>query len=241
MIAADTLVKLALGPLFAVQGARLRRDALILPEPPGPRSGQRGHGTPMRLLILGDSSAAGVGALSQEAALSGQLTLALGQHLALDWQLWAATGATTRSTLASLDIRPAIPFDTAVVALGVNDVTQGLSLRLWMRRQRLLFETLRRRHGVRAIFVTAMPPIGLFPLLPEPLRGVLGAQAARYDAALATHCAATPDLVRFELNLPDDPDFMAHDGFHPGPRAYRAWGEQLGALMIRELLARGLP
>ncbi len=75
------------------------------------------------MLIAGDSSAAGVGAETQLAALSGQLAARLSQHHALGWRLEAATGATTRSTLAW--------FDAAVIALGINDVTRAMPVRVW--------------------------------------------------------------------------------------------------------------
>src|SRR5689334_20066239 len=64
---------IALVPLLALQGRRVRRVTPRLPEPPGPRAGLAGDGPPLRLLILGDSSAAGVGAPSQDEALSGRL------------------------------------------------------------------------------------------------------------------------------------------------------------------------
>ena len=47
--------------------------ALRLPEAEGPRAGSAGEGPALRLLILGDSSAAGVGTTHQEEALLGQM------------------------------------------------------------------------------------------------------------------------------------------------------------------------
>mgnify|MGYP006377547615 CR=1 FL=1 len=39
-------------PVMALQGLAVRRRALRLPEPEGPRQGRSGAGTPLRLLIL---------------------------------------------------------------------------------------------------------------------------------------------------------------------------------------------
>ncbi len=59
----DIATRVALGPLLVAQATRLRRTALELPEPRGARAGTIGRGTPvLRLLVAGDSSAAGVGA-----------------------------------------------------------------------------------------------------------------------------------------------------------------------------------
>jgi hypothetical protein len=65
------LTTLALGPLLLAQGLYVRRKTPLLPEPPGARSGFAGTGRLLRVLILGDSAAAGVGAASQLSALSG--------------------------------------------------------------------------------------------------------------------------------------------------------------------------
>jgi hypothetical protein len=67
----DIATRIAFGPLLIAQANRLRRTALELPEPHGPRSGKVGRGDPvLRLLVAGDSSAAGVGARTQREALA---------------------------------------------------------------------------------------------------------------------------------------------------------------------------
>lgn len=231
MLAFDTIAKIALAPLLIPQGIRLQKTALILEEPAGPRAGRLGQGPELRLLILGDSSAAGVGVDHQDDALSGQLARTLGQDFTVDWQLWAKNGETTRSTLAGLRDRSSVPFDVAVVVLGVNDVTRGLSIRNWLMRQRAIFERLEDMHRVKAIFITGMPPIGKFPLLPQPMRAILGAQAKRYDRVLQRMVANDDHRIHYTLDLPDDPGLMARDGFHPGARVYAAWGAQLADLI----------
>ncbi|EEX09439.1 hypothetical protein SL1157_1477 [Ruegeria lacuscaerulensis ITI-1157] len=61
-VAVDQIVRLPLLPLLAAQALMVRQRALRLPEPSGPREGRQGRGPRLRLLIVGDSSAAGVGA-----------------------------------------------------------------------------------------------------------------------------------------------------------------------------------
>ena len=55
-----------LAPLLWAQGVHTRRKTVVLPEPPGPRSGRTGSGSMLRLLIAGDSAAAGVGVDHQD-------------------------------------------------------------------------------------------------------------------------------------------------------------------------------
>ena len=74
--------KFALGPLLLPQSRWLKRNALRLPEAAGPREGGVGAGGPLlRLLVVGDSSAAGVGVADQAQALALPLARCLANGL----------------------------------------------------------------------------------------------------------------------------------------------------------------
>lgn len=205
----------------------VRRKVQRLPEAVGPRQGQSGAGPVLRLLIMGDSSAAGVGVVHQDDALAGQLVAALGGY-DLRWHLEARTGATTAHALAGLRALPPTPFDAAVVVLGVNDVIRQVPLRRWLAEQRALWEVLESRFGLRHIYLSGVPPLGRFPALPQPLRALLGARARLFDTALAAEVARRPSGQAVLHPLPFDTDtldpaLMAVDGFHPGREIYRDW------------------
>lgn len=213
-------------PIWVSQAVRLALTAPRLPEAAGARSGRLGRGR-LRLLILGDSSAAGVGVQHQDQALAGQLIAALAD-LEPDWHLQARSGATTAEALRWLAQMPVEPRHAVVVALGVNDVTRAVPLARWLDRQRQLAEMLKARFGVERIYLSAVPPMGAFPALPQPLRSVLGARAGRFDAALAGLVETLPGVTRtpFDPALLE-PAMMAADGYHPGPEIYRLWAAEL--------------
>ncbi|MFC3613121.1 SGNH/GDSL hydrolase family protein [Lutimaribacter marinistellae] len=217
-------------PVLAAQGLAVRSRARLLPEPEGARSGRAGRGPNLRLLILGDSSAAGVGAGTQAQALSGQLVARLGRHYAVQWRLEAATGRTTADALAALE-RVDGPIDMAVTALGVNDVTRGVSRTRFADRQAVLLDRLATM-GARRIVVSGVPPMERFPALPQPLAWVLGRQAARLDGALAALASARPHVEHLHFDMPEDPALAASDGYHPSPRAYALWAEQISGALI---------
>ena len=227
-------VKYALAPMLAAQGLALRRRALRLPEPPGPRHGSEGKGPALSVLIAGDSSAAGVGAPHQSLALSGQLITRLALRARVTWRLEARTGDTTRACNTRLQALPPARFDVAVLALGVNDVTTGLPCRVWLRRQQALHDLLRMKFGVRAIYASGLPPMGQFPLLPRSLKWVMGHEARRFDAALSDLAAAQPDLHHVPFDLPLDVGMMADDGFHPGPKIYGLWADALAERIMSD-------
>jgi lysophospholipase L1-like esterase len=232
-MAADTALKLALAPLLLAQGLSVRRRALVLPEAAGPRDGRRGDGPPLRLLIVGDSSAAGVGAPTQSQALAGQLAAQLAAHNRVSWRVIARTGDTTAQALAHLAAADPAPFDIAVTALGVNDVTHGVPLARWLERQARLRALLGARFGVGQVVQSGLPPMGAFPALPQPLRAVMGRTARRFDTALAAALEGRSDAAHVGFQVPLTPDLMAKDGFHPGPRGYALWAEQLLPTVLR--------
>ena len=229
---ADLIARWPLSPLLAAQALWVRGKAVSLPEASGPRHGTAGSGAPLRVLIAGDSSAAGVGVSEQSQALSGQLTRALSRSCQVHWRLCAATGATTARCHEMLIALPAEPFDVAVTALGVNDVTRLVSHRRFVARQQALLQLLRHRFSVRHILVTGVPPMGAFPLLPHPLRWVLGAQAARMDQALQQMLAQDPTAHHIAVTFPPDPAMAAEDGYHPSAAAYTLWADTMAQAIL---------
>ena len=102
-------LKLALSPLLVLQAVRTRSRVPRLPEAAGARAGAHGEGDArLRLLIAGDSSAAGVGVATQDDALAGQLLPLLAQRCAarVHWVLQARTGLTTEQTLRACVSNP---------------------------------------------------------------------------------------------------------------------------------------
>ena len=218
---------LFMAPVFVLQGRQVRARTPILPEPDGVREGQIGRGPDQRLLILGDSAAAGVGVSVQDEALSGRLVEALAPHFRLQWRLEARNGRRAGDVLAGAGLPSQGTFDTIVISLGVNDVTAGTPIWFWINQMETLLDRLRKDYGARYILVTAVPPMDHFPALPQPLRWYLGARAAAMNRGLARRLSVSADVELVEVPFSEAPDVMAEDGFHPGPAGYRDWARTL--------------
>ncbi len=232
------LAKIALGPLLLWQARGARRHAVTLPEAGGPREGELGSGPRLRLLIVGDSSAAGVGAATQDEALAGHLsrTLASAATRRVRWQLVARSGVSTADALTLLDGATLAPADIAVAVLGVNDVVEQVPPHRAMLARAALVDRLRQRAGVRHVVFAPLPPMHEFPLLPNPLRAVIGRDARRLDATQAAWAARQPGVSHCAIDLHLGREHMAADGFHPGPAVYRACGEALAHHIVRQVL-----
>lgn len=233
-----TLLLATLGPGLWLQGKYVRRVTPRLPEPDGPRSGSCGEGPPLRLLIAGDSAAAGVGASTQAQALSGQLVQRLARHYAVQWQLAAVTGHDSPALHQLLSDLPAQPFDVVVLSIGVNDVTALRPPRQWVQWQATLADLIEQRFGTRLIIHSALPPMHAFTALPQPLRWYFGRWAQEMNRQLAHALRAHPSRVLHSAHMDQPEQGLASDGFHPGPGGYAVWGESLGQHIHTEMTAR---
>ena len=230
----DFVVMIVISPLLLIEGLYIRKIVLRLPEPEGVRTGQLGNalGPELRVLVLGDSAAAGVGVSSLQQSLTGQIAEHLATTFNLTWKLIARSGATTSSTLSHLKKIDAESFDVVVISLGVNDVTSILSCRTWLNQQAELFDVLTNKFNAKSVFATALPPIHRFPLLPQPLRWFLGQKAFTFDNALQCLLRNRPGCWHVPIVVPSAENHMAADGFHPGPAMYALWGQEMAKLIL---------
>jgi lysophospholipase L1-like esterase len=224
--------RLALAPVLYAQAARMRRTAVRMPVPPGPCEGLEGDGpVRLRLLVAGDSSAAGVGAPSQQQALALPLARRLTRQLdgAVSWQLVAASGLTSQGVLQALMGAATRPADVAVIVCGANDITKERPLPEAIRWRQHIAAWLRSRCGVAHALFTGLPPMEIFPAIPYPLSwysGLMARMNNRLQARWAAD-AASSGVVHVEMDGIVEPALFCHDGFHPGPAIYARVVERL--------------
>lgn len=214
---------ITLAPVIVPQGIWTNLRVPTLPEAAGSRRGSAGEGVPLKLLIAGDSAAAGVGVSRQDDALLGQVVTRLASRYRVEFELLAKTGFTTADILQSLDEMEPRHYDVVLTSLGVNDVLALTGRAAWLARQARLRQVLREKFGVRLLVISGLPPVHSFPALPQPLRWHLGSRATEFNDHLAAAVAAEPDVRLVNLRFAADAGMMASDGFHPGPAIYSEW------------------
>jgi lysophospholipase L1-like esterase len=225
------IIKPVIAPVLMAQAKRLRRIAIAMPEPAGQRHGVARSPDasvapqPLSLLIAGDSSAAGVGASTQDEALAPQLAAALAARVGRDvyWHLIAEAGRTSSGVLQLLREQELPQVDLAVVISGVNDISNNVPTGHAIRARNRIVRLLRQRTGVSHILFPGLPAVERFPLLPQPLAWYGGAEARRMND-LQARWAAHPRRAAFVSHVPmhgfTHPQLMAEDGFHPSPVLY---------------------
>lgn len=222
-------------PVVLVQALWVRRRTAVLPEPIGdrvftsPKGSQR---LTTDVLVVGDSAAAGVGATTQEGALTGLLYTYLSHYGPARVSLHAKTGYKSEDVLRLLHQLPEQRFTSALVSIGVNDVTKFVSLKHWQSNITDIGLLLTKKFHCKRVVFTALPPIHCFPALPQPLRAILGFRAQLLNKALARSIAiidnaeilSVPALnVTGTVHDVQQSGLMAEDGFHPSTKGYELW------------------
>jgi lysophospholipase L1-like esterase len=225
-----------LAPVLFVQARRVRRLTPRLPPADGPCEGTIGAGThPLRLLLIGESTAVGVGVPNHSVGLVGQVARAL--HGAtgrpVSWSVRGRSGASARQLLDEF-IAPAaaIDADVVIVVLGVNDTISLSTPATWTGALEALLGSLRRRRQAVPIVLAAVPPMQHFPAIPSPLRHVLGLRSRLLDRAAIRWARARPAVAHVPHPRPLLATVSAafcSDGFHPSAAGYEQWGAALAA------------
>jgi lysophospholipase L1-like esterase len=224
-------------PVLAVQILWVMLRARRLPEARGPRSGHTGQGPDLRILIFGDSSAAGVGVDHQDQALAGQLPVHLSTKYTVHWRLVAQSGLTTRAALSGILSQAGNEgrYDVIVLALGVNDATRFVSYRRWWRGTRRLSAALTSGSPAARVYLTPVPPLQDFPAVPMPLAREWGHHAARLTDMAQSNLADIPNAQLVNAPVPLTPELMASDGFHPNAQGYALWAKLLARQILRDI------
>lgn len=220
----------------------LRADGTYLPDGSGPMTsgsdagfGERvglsfgaGVGEELRFVVLGDSSAAGIGVDHPEQLPGVLLARGMAEETGRPVRLstHAASGANTRRLPGQVDLALAEGSDVALVMIGANDVRDRLPARV---SASILGGELRRlRDAGTRVVVGTCPDFGMIRPIPQPLRtiarvwSVLLAGAQRIEAEQAGALAVPlGDLLSPEF-LARRADLFSQDGFHPNAAGYEA-------------------
>jgi len=173
-------------------------------------------------VVLGDSTAQGLGASSPDAGYVGQVLAELRRQTALPWRVLnlSVSGALTRDVLAAqLPLMPARA-DLVTCGIGVNDILYTSPAKLFA--------------DLRALIAAVPDQTVLLDLpLPAGCWGLLGRASVPYVTRINRtihRAAAARGLPVAEVSahfLPPWPGKFASDCFHPSQAGYRDWARAL--------------
>ena len=185
-------------------------------------------GPSLTYVILGDSTAAGVGG-DYEQGIAVSTARALGRTRRVSMSNFAVSGARmhdvrTRQLAAAVALRPSL----VLLSAGANDVTHLTRVGSMRDDLRAIVEALRVANPDVKIVITGSPDMGSPPRIPRLLRGLASrrtksvnrmfrAEAESLRLVFAPIAEVTGPLFR------RDPTLFAADRFHPNDRGYATW------------------
>ena len=183
----------------------------------------------VKYVVLGDSTAAGVGASYDEGiAMSTARALAQTRRRVTMTNL-AVSGARMRDVVKDqLAAAEAEQPDVVLVSAGANDVTHLTPVRSVRRDLHTIIRRLRLANPRIRIVITGSPDMGSPPRIPRLLRGIASYQTSRINRMMME--VASAERLTFapiaEVTGPmfrRDRSLFDSDQFHPNERGYATW------------------
>lgn len=199
-------------------------------------------GTPVELLMVGDSIAAGLGAERPKDVLGARIAKSVAGFLQRPVRLRTAAqvGAESQDLARQIDRLPeSYRPDVAVVIVGGNDVTHRVPVASAAADLADVITRLRARGA--EVVVGTCPDLGALRAVPQPLRS-LGAQAsrqlARAQAVAGERAGARVVSLRRavgHLFVAHPDDMFSIDRFHPSALGYRRTADALAPEVVAAL------
>lgn len=221
-------------PFVLPQALWVRATVPRFSAPSGPLSGCIGLTPHSRVIGIGDSIIAGVGADLPEQTLTARVAQCLSNEMqhGVEWRAFGRIGATTAGVgRFAAQLPPDDSASVVVLSIGVNDITSLTAARSWLSAADRLIDNLLEKYPSATIALLGVPPLEAFPALPTPLRQVMGIRARYFDQRIRAHLARRVRYCYLPIDRRPDAKEFAADGFHPSVRSYEALAAQIVQLI----------
>lgn len=244
------LLTIPIAPLLYYQGKQIRKSIPDLPE----ATGMQGqvvipNSDNFQLIILGESTMAGVGVTTNKEGFAGNLAKNLSRqlHQTISWTVYAKSGYSAKKV--ETDLLPQIQeksADLIIIGLGANDTFELNAPFTWRKNVISLIESIRSQFPHTPIAFTNMPPVKEFTAFPKSLQLTLGNLAVLLQKELTILVNETPNiyfdnrkLAIEEWLLNNDPTAnptdLFSDGVHPSKRSYELWAKEFSGFIFEHI------
>jgi lysophospholipase L1-like esterase len=218
----------ALATTLAAEVMAARRHRFLTADPPLEISGVLGpeDGEPLTLVVLGDSSVAGVGADHPEDTLTYGVAKALSDRYRVTLHALGVSGSRLGDVVGKqLPLVADLDADIVLVCVGTNDITHGTTVREARRQLRLLVDGLAGFAPEAKVIVSGLPPAETARAFHRPLRDLLGMRALLftrlYRSELTPHGISVFDIAALTKSaFHGKREMFSADLFHPSSAGY---------------------
>ncbi len=224
-------------PVYIWQGLGVRLRTERIPPPAGPQTGRlKGKGEEFRLLILGDSSAVGVGVSHTSDNLGSQLARFLNEDTGRP-VVWRTAGfnSATSGQIRDHVVPNLQPGDWTHIALTIatNDVKNFHTLSRFKREFGGLIYALTARFPNTAIYWSPALDMREVPALPSPMNALLEVRSRAFNK-LGTRLCSERGAIAIDRLQEVTPEGFSSDGFHAGPAGYEYWARHLASQILKD-------
>ncbi len=222
-------------PVYAWQGLGVRRRTTRMPPPESSSELEfAGRGAPLRLLVLGNSSAAGVGVERIGQSFSGILPQVLAERSGRPVVARiAGMNSATSGQIRDHAVPHIEPRDFHYIALniGTNDAKNFHSGSRFKKDFGTLLYALRARFPHAVIIWSGVIDLETCPALPQPLARILGIRSRIIDHKGKMLCRERGALAPVSEWRAIAENF-SEDGFHASEKGYREWAEAMAGYIL---------
>ena len=217
-------------PIYVFQGLRIRSQSMrIAPPTQLPFVEIKGKGKPVRLLIIGDSSAAGVGVTDFKDCVAGRTPHLLAQETGRP----VSCRTCGNNSATAGDLRDFVvphlehaTYDYIIINVGTNDAKNFHTANRFKKEFGGLLYALNAKFPEAKVIWSGLIDLEDIPLLPSPLNKIIGIRSrvlkkqgqelAFERGALAPNTTWQPVRENF-----------SEDGFHASTKGYGVWAKEL--------------
>jgi len=186
-------------PYLVYQAKKVRKSSPKLPSQSSLLTLGQGE---KHVLLLGESTVAGVGASATAHTLAGNFSL---------YQLQKKSRTTTS--------------EGVILFLGANDCFLLTSPQEFKQELRSLIQQIQEETDADWIYLAAIPPVHLFPAFSEQMRAFLSKQRAYLQREMEDIAANDPKVIYHPIPMDLQPEFFSADGVHPSDLGYQKIAE----------------
>jgi lysophospholipase L1-like esterase len=234
-----------------LQGKKIKNSMPKLPEAKGTEGRSVSNKLvtrTLKMLVIGESTIAGVGVKTHEEGFTGTLANELSAHLSADiiWKVYARSGYTAKKV--NQRIVPKLietDSDLIIVGLGGNDAFTLNKPAKWRSEVAMLITNLRAKFPNAPIVFCSMPPIKEFPAFTPLIKATIGSLVEvlgeelfdlikEFDNVYYQHQILTLKNWNKKFGLDcTEADYFS-DGVHPSKLAYQTWAKDLGDVIVNQ-------
>ena len=210
-------------PYLVYQAKKVRKSSPKLPSQSSLLTLGQGE---KHVLLLGESTVAGVGASAAAHTLAGNFARLLGDSYQIE--TIGKKGLRVKDAFSLYQLHKKSRSATSegvILFLGANDCFLLTSPQEFKQELRSLMLQIQVETDANWIYLAAIPPVHLFPAFSEQMRSFLSKQRAYLQREMEDIAANDPKVIYHTIPMDLQPEFFSADGVHPSDLGYQKIAE----------------